>query len=81
MHYSFLTLFFIFCFSFCSQKGEIIVVWAYKNAQEPLSSSKHDERGFASITMISSGKATKLMPSYWKFSVALLSVATALLLQ
>ena len=35
----------------CFQKGEIILVWAYKNTVDSL--ARHDKRGFATVTMIS----------------------------
>lgn len=58
------------------EKGEIIVVWAYRNTG--ISLSKHDERGFKTLTMISSGKAVKLKNFSWKITVASLSVVVAL---
>ncbi|PFX33984.1 uncharacterized protein LOC111332266 [Stylophora pistillata] len=58
------------------EKGEIIVVWAYRNAVTSL--SRHDKKGFETLTMISSGKAAKLKSFYWKITVASLSVVVAL---
>ncbi|XP_078379170.1 uncharacterized protein LOC144662270 [Oculina patagonica] len=54
------------------EKGEIIVVWAYKNTDDSL--TKHDKRGFATVTMISASEAIKL-----KFGLAFLAIAVAFL--
>lgn len=59
------------------EKGEIILVWAYKNTDDSL--TRHDERGFATVTMISAGDAVKLRSFYWKIGVASLSIAVAFL--
>lgn len=59
------------------EKGEIILVWAYKNTDDSL--SRHNEKGFASVTMISASEAVKLRSFYWKLGVASLSIAVAFL--
>lgn len=58
------------------QKGEIVVVWAYKNSVTSL--LRHDEKGFKTLTMINSGESAKLKSFYWKMTVASLSVVVAL---
>jgi len=57
----------------CFQKGEIILVWAYKNTDDSL--SRHDERGFATVTMISASEAVKVK----SLLLACLSIAVAFL--
>ena len=52
-------------------------MWAYKNTDDSL--TRHDERGFATVTMISAGDAVKLRSFYWKIGVASLSIAVAFL--
>ena len=52
-------------------------MWAYRKTGDSL--SKHDERGFVTVTMISSGEAAKLKGFYWKFGVAFLAIAVAFL--
>ena len=53
-------------------------MWAYKDTQDSLSYHGRSNRGFATLTMISSGNAALLKGFYWKFAVALLSVTTVL---
>lgn len=58
------------------EKGEIVVVWAYKNSATSL--LRHDEKGFKTLTMINSGESAKLKSFYWKMTVASLSVVVTL---
>ena len=53
-------------------------MWAYKNTDDSLA-MRHDERGFATVTMISGSDAVKLRSFYWKIGVASLSIAVAFL--
>ena len=67
----------LLCFGF--QKGEIIVVWAFHATQDSLTYHGRSNRGFATITMINSSEASKLIKSlYWKLAVVLFSMAAAL---